>query len=112
MFTGVKTTHRTLGYDHKIEFKRPSSHKKATKLESILTWAQKAGMKTGIVTTTRLTHATPAALYAHSASRDWECDAYINEGKVLNDFIPTPDQVRRTFIRFLRTYLHEGLAFF
>ena len=29
----------------------------------------------GIVTTTRVTHATPAAMYAHSAHRDWECDS-------------------------------------
>ena len=29
----------------------------------------------GFVTNTRVTHATPAALYAHSASRNWECDA-------------------------------------
>ena len=27
----------------------------------------------GFVTTARVTHATPAALYAHSANRDWEC---------------------------------------
>ena len=27
----------------------------------------------GFVTTTRVPHATPAALYAHSANRDWEC---------------------------------------
>lgn len=27
------------------------------------------------MTSARVTHATPAALYAHSASRDWECDA-------------------------------------
>lgn len=32
------------------------------------------GKSTGIVTTTRLTHATPAAGYAHSASRNWESD--------------------------------------
>ena len=31
-------------------------------------------MDTGFVTTTRLSHATPAALYAHSADRFWECD--------------------------------------
>lgn len=31
-------------------------------------------MKTGFVTTTRVTHATPAALYAHSADRRWECE--------------------------------------
>jgi alkaline phosphatase len=33
-----------------------------------------AGKATGLVTTTRITHATPAALYAHSADRYWESD--------------------------------------
>lgn len=28
----------------------------------------------GIVTTTRVTHATPSAAYAHSANRDWYSD--------------------------------------
>jgi len=26
------------------------------------------------VTTARVSHATPAALYAHTANRDWECE--------------------------------------
>jgi alkaline phosphatase len=30
------------------------------------------GKKTGIITTTRITHATPAAAYAHVPERDWE----------------------------------------
>ena len=34
--------------------------------------ARERGMGLGIVTTTRITHATPAAIYAHSPSRDWE----------------------------------------
>ena len=33
------------------------------------------GKATGIVTTSRITHATPAALYAHSAFRGWEYKA-------------------------------------
>jgi alkaline phosphatase len=37
--------------------------------------AEIAGMSTGAITTTRITHATPAAAYAHSAGRDWESDA-------------------------------------
>lgn len=32
------------------------------------------GKSTGVVTNTRLTHATPAATYAHSAHRNWESD--------------------------------------
>ncbi|AKC87410.1 alkaline phosphatase [Pseudoxanthomonas suwonensis] len=42
-----------------------------------LTWLQladSAGMATGIVSTARLTHATPAATWAHSPNRDWEND--------------------------------------
>lgn len=35
------------------------------------------GMGLGIVTTTRLTHATPASVYARSADRDWESDSAI-----------------------------------
>ncbi|XP_033642444.1 alkaline phosphatase, tissue-nonspecific isozyme-like [Asterias rubens] len=35
------------------------------------------GKATGFVTTARVTHATPAALYAHSPHRDWECDSDI-----------------------------------
>ena len=34
----------------------------------------------GIISNTRVTHATPAALYAKSASRNWECDSVMPEG--------------------------------
>jgi alkaline phosphatase len=37
--------------------------------------AAASGMGTGVVTTARVTHATPAATFAHSADRDWENDA-------------------------------------
>ncbi|CAG9810269.1 unnamed protein product [Chironomus riparius] len=42
---------------------------------SIAKWAQDAGMATGIVTTTRITHATPASAYAHVPHRSWENNA-------------------------------------
>ena len=41
---------------------------------SILTYAELAGLSTGIVTDTRVAHATPAAFYSHSPSRLWEAD--------------------------------------
>ena len=44
-------------------------------LVSALEIAEAAGLSTGIVTTTRLTHATPAATYAHAPDRNWENDA-------------------------------------
>ncbi len=36
--------------------------------------AEDAGLSTGVVSTARITHATPAAAYAHSADRHWEND--------------------------------------
>ena len=41
-------------------------------VSTVLDWAQEARMATGLVTTARVTHATPAALYAKTAHRDWE----------------------------------------
>ncbi|PJK10013.1 alkaline phosphatase [Lysobacteraceae bacterium NML08-0793] len=41
--------------------------------------AAASGMKTGVVSTTRLTHATPGATFAHSANRNWESDADLPE---------------------------------
>ena len=43
---------------------------------------EKSGMSTGIISTARITHATPAAVYGHAMSRGWESDSYISdEGK-------------------------------
>ncbi|BFZ23531.1 hypothetical protein BsWGS_26569 [Bradybaena similaris] len=50
-------------------------------VDSILRWSAAAGKSTGIVTTTRITHATPAGAYAHSGDRDWETDRAIPESE-------------------------------
>lgn len=39
--------------------------------------AADAGMATGVVTTTRITHATPASTLAHSPNRNWENDTQV-----------------------------------
>ena len=36
-------------------------------------------MKTGFVTTTRMSHATPGALYSKTTSRFWECENDIRD---------------------------------
>lgn len=43
--------------------------------------AKANGKGLGIVTTTRITHATPAAVFAHSPHRDWEDDRAIPESE-------------------------------
>ncbi len=40
------------------------------------------GKWTGIVTTSRVTHATPAATYASVAERNWEDDTNVPEGSI------------------------------
>ncbi|XP_069003368.1 alkaline phosphatase, tissue-nonspecific isozyme [Embiotoca jacksoni] len=52
---------------------------KGNEVTSILKWAKDAGKSVGIVTTTRVQHATPATTYAHSASRKWYSDADMPE---------------------------------
>ncbi|MFZ5505988.1 MAG: alkaline phosphatase [Pseudomonadota bacterium] len=44
----------------------------AKSLPTILEQAAAAGKATGVVSTARITHATPAATYAHTSVRDWE----------------------------------------
>jgi len=43
-------------------------------LKTLFDLAEAQQKATGIVTTARVTHATPAALYAHSVERNWESD--------------------------------------
>ncbi|XP_050332115.1 membrane-bound alkaline phosphatase-like [Bactrocera neohumeralis] len=46
-------------------------------VNSIAKWAVDAGKSAGVVTTTRITHASPAGVYAHVAERDWENDSEV-----------------------------------
>jgi len=48
-------------------------------LNTLFTDARQQGKSTGVVTTTRLTHATPAATYAHSPERNWEADSQLTD---------------------------------
>ncbi|XP_073811724.1 membrane-bound alkaline phosphatase-like [Musca autumnalis] len=75
---GVKTQITSIGVTANVAAGNCSmSMDPANHLESIADWAQKAGMSTGFITTTSLTHASPSGLYAKVASRFWECDADI-----------------------------------
>ncbi|XP_055934117.1 alkaline phosphatase-like [Argiope bruennichi] len=70
---GVKANYGTIGVDGRVEYENcESSVDPSTHVPSILEWAQDKGKWTGFVTTTRVTHATPAGTYAHIASRNWE----------------------------------------
>lgn len=44
-------------------------------LPTLAELAEQAGMATGVVSTARITHATPAGAYAHTPNRNWESSA-------------------------------------
>lgn len=73
MNTGVKTR---IGYIGVAEAaaRNDCTSSKAHHLPLTAEAAKRAGLGVGIVTTTRITHATPAAVYGHSVNRDWESD--------------------------------------
>jgi alkaline phosphatase len=54
-------------------------------LPTLLEQAEERGLSTGIVTTTRVTHATPAANYAHTPNRDWEYAGQLPQNATLPD---------------------------
>lgn len=65
---------------------------KGNETKTLLEMAEERGLSTGVVSTARLTHATPAACYAHTAHRDWEADANLTAEARQNDF---PDIARQ-----------------
>lgn len=81
MTTGVKSRNGTLNVNSGVAEGDCTAGLK-NPVTTITEMAETAGMATGAVTTTRITHATPAALYAHVAGRDWESDADLPEAVV------------------------------
>ncbi|MCC2654974.1 MAG: alkaline phosphatase [Panacagrimonas sp.] len=78
LITGYKARDGMLSVDHRTpRWACDAELIRSHALRSLLERAAAAGRATGIVTTARLTHATPAATYAHTAVRDWENDAEI-----------------------------------
>ncbi|VDK82036.1 unnamed protein product [Dibothriocephalus latus] len=71
---GTKTRTGMLGVSGAIKVKECVAYNDTVKTISILKAAAKAGKATGILTTARVTHASPAGAFGHSAFRDWESD--------------------------------------
>ncbi|NXI61183.1 PPBI1 phosphatase, partial [Anseranas semipalmata] len=71
---GVKTNAKTLGLSGAAVYGKCRTTF-GNEVDSILHRARLAGKSVGIVTTTRVQHASPGAAYAHSVSRSWYADA-------------------------------------
>lgn len=78
ILTGVKSNFYTLGVTGQVKLNETNCQTILdNQVDSILRQAQLGGKSTGIITNTRITHATPAAAYAHTSNRRWECDSYL-----------------------------------
>ena len=71
MMTGVKTDMGVISVGADVN-RGDCASMQGNKLVTALELAEIAGKSTGVVSTARITHATPAATYAHSPERNWE----------------------------------------
>lgn len=71
MMSGVKTDVGVIGVAEGIE-RGDCGSVSGNELVTALELAEIAGKSTGVISTARITHATPAATYAKSADRNWE----------------------------------------
>lgn len=86
MMTGYKAREGMLSVDHltrRGECRTAELQRHV--LPTLLEQAALAGKAVGVVSTARLTHATPAATYAHTPMRDWESDADLPPGCEVKD---------------------------
>ncbi|MGV8841624.1 MAG: alkaline phosphatase, partial [Bauldia sp.] len=74
MVTGVKTNQGVIGLNGSVTY-QDCAAAAGNEVTTIFEMAEAAGLATGVVSTARITHATPAATYAHTADRNWESTA-------------------------------------
>ena len=74
MATGVKTRYGVISVGPQAA-RYDCGEGLAAPMLTLWELAAASGMATGVVTTTRVTHATPAATFSHVADRGWEDDA-------------------------------------
>jgi len=92
IMTGQKTRSGVISVGPKFERGNCESVLKDSQ-PTIMELAEQAGLKTGVVTTARITDATPAATYAHSADRTWENDQKVPQAAKLDGCTDIADQL-------------------
>nr|XP_014089858.1 alkaline phosphatase [Bactrocera oleae] len=76
IFNGVRSNFRVGGLDSGVLFRDCAAAANVSHhVKSLVEQAQKTGLRTGFVTTLRVTGASMAALYARTPNTAWECDA-------------------------------------
>jgi len=83
IMTGVKTRAGMLSVGPE-QLRATCNGSTANELTTLLEYASAQGMATGVVTSARITHATPAATYSHTSERDWEANTDLSDEAVQN----------------------------
>ncbi len=105
MMTGVNTNQSVIGLDEKTEPRDFNQNGDGFAPLTLLEEAKNHGMKVGVVSTARITHATPAATYAHINNRD-------NENAIALQALPTDSTYNQRLSQGIDVLLGGGRQFF
>nr|XP_022910110.1 alkaline phosphatase-like [Onthophagus taurus] len=103
---GIKANYDTAGVTASVNLANcTASLEEKNRVDSIARWFQLDGKKSGLVTTTRVTHATPSAIYAHTAHRNWECDV----AEYFDETEPMPEDCQDIAVQLIESETGKNL---
>ena len=105
MMTGINTNQSVIGFDAATEPSDFNRNGDGQKSWTLLELAKARGMKVGVVSTATITHATPAATYAHTNQRN-------DENGIALQALPTDVTYNRRLGRGVDILMGGGRQFF
>lgn len=113
MITGFKGREGQLSVNHLTPRRECDANViSANSLKTMLELAAENGRSTGVVSTARITHATPAATYAHTSVRDWEHNGQLPGGCGVKDIARQLIEVSPAVKSSLKVALGGGREYF
>lgn len=76
MMTGYKARSGVISVNSDV-LRGDCASSQGNEVKTFLEQAEEIGKSTGVISTARITHATPAATYAHVPDRNWEADSHV-----------------------------------
>ncbi len=105
MMTGTNANSGVIGFGPETEFGDFNKNGDSKPLSTLLERAKRHGLKAGVVSTARVTHATPAATYSHINNRD-------NESAIALQALPSDPTYNKALGSGLDLILGGGRQFF
>lgn len=105
MMTGTNANSGVIGFGPETEFGDFNQDGDGPRLSTLLERAKQRGMSVGVVSTARVTHATPAACYSHVNNRD-------NEAAIALQALPSDPTYNRELGSGIDLILGGGRQFF